>query len=303
MRSLSVEPADFNLNLLNLNCTVQYGSIRSSAWFKPRDPMPRHLHHDASSCQRYCPEFCCIIEVQASRLLFCRIFLYIQQFISVVFVAYVGAGTEGISLWLGLFTSLGGVILGTEISRVLNLHVFYSQKATSEDLHFIDLKHQQRLLSRLRLGLLLCGLSNLTMAFARTLNYYGMNYIDGETQTSASQGFTNFTSWFQTATNWTSWEELGLVDCKDDCVGVGNIQNHALFRSCLADCGCDDLTSTVCKDCFDGCALDASTEYLKCLDDCVQSHLFVAIVFGFMGLLQVSCFVLARLIVYGRQNS
>ena len=262
---------------------------------------------DPSWCQRCCPEFFCaffcVVEVQASRLLFCRIFLYIQQFISVVFVAYVGAGTQGISLWLGLFTCLGGVILGTEISRVLNLHVFYSQKATSEDLYFIDLKHQQRLLSRLRLGLLLCGLSNLTMAFARTLNYYGVNYVEnGTSQTVVSQGFTNFTSWFQTSTNWTSWEELGLVPCEDDCVGVGNIQNRELVQKCMGSCDCDDLTSAACKSCFDDCALDASTSYLKCLDDCVQSHLFVAIVFGFTGLLQCSCFVLARLIVYGQQN-
>ena len=171
--------------------------------FGTRPPMGGDRQRSVSF-MRCCLDICCIIEVQASRLLFCRMFLYIQQFISVVFVAYAGAGTEGLSLWLSLFTSLGGVILGTEISRVLNLHVFYSTKATRSDLIFIDLKHQQRLLSRLRLGLLLCGLSNLGMAFLRFINYYA------QTQTRVNAGFSNFTSWFQQSTNYTSWSELGL---------------------------------------------------------------------------------------------
>lgn len=218
---------------------------------------------------------------------------------SLVFCAYPGAGTQSFSLWTSLFTALGGVILGTETSRVLNLHVFYSTRTTSEDLHFIDLKHQQRLLSRLRLGLLLCGLSNLVLAFARAINYYSMNTVSSD-QNESPSGLSNFTTWFQKSTNLTSWSQLGLVDCKDDCVGVGSMDDQRLFKNCLLGCGCEDLTSETCKECFDTCTLDASSTYLKCLNDCVASHLFVSINFAFMGILQISCFILARLVVYGR---
>ena len=83
----------------------------------------------------------------------------------------------------------------------------------------------------------------------------------------------------------------------------GDFQNAELVRSCLGDCGCEDLTTARCRDCvLNDCALDSSSTYLKCLDDCAASHTFVAILFGFMGALQVSCFILARLVVYGRTD-
>ena len=128
------------------------------------DPSPGAGCQRSVSFMRCCLDICCIIEVQASRLLFCRMFLYIQQLFGCV-RGLRGRGHEGCP-WLSLFTSLGGVILGTEISRVLNSHTIRPKQRS--DLIFIDLKHQQRLLSRL--GWASCSGVKLGNGFSRFIN-------------------------------------------------------------------------------------------------------------------------------------
>jgi hypothetical protein len=187
---------------------------------------------------------------------------------------YIGAGSTHISLWLNLTTSLAGVIIGHEMTRILHLHKFYSANVSSQDSNFIDLVSVQNLLSSLRKGILVIGCLNgiqvvLRVTVLGTLGFRDTAFLFVNVTTAINHQFP------------TLGEDLGLISCENDCQNSMNMSSISKGTTTTID---PTLLAGI-EDCI-----------LKCR---LSQDMMVAIL-GLTGFLQISAFFLARLIKYGQ---
>jgi hypothetical protein len=230
-----------------------------------RDQRRRH-HRQSSFCQ-----WCRDLEIQKLRLAIARIFIYLSQAFSLSFCVYVGAGSENICLWLNLTTSLLGVIIGHEMTRILALHKFYSANISPEDINFVDLRSSQALLGSLRRWILMIGNLNIIQSLLRVvvLGSWGLR--------DTSVAILNVTKAIN-AEFPTLGSDLGLIQCENDCAGVMGIT----------------LTNRTTLD------VERSIALTTCVEKCRASQDMFVAVLAITGALQISAFFLARLIRYGR---
>ena len=202
------------------------------------------------------------VQIQKVRLGVANFSIYLSQAFSLVTCVYVGAGSQHVSLWLNLSTSLLGVIIGQEMARLLALHKFYSANVSVEDVNEIDLVSSQELLSTYRRYIALVGCLNFLQVLFRlvVLGNFGFRNEEFLNVTSAiNEEFPNL------------GKDLGLIECAVDCGIVGNTTQIVNLK-------------------------------LDCMDRCQISQDMFCGLLGMTGFLQISAFLLARLIVYGRIN-
>tara|TARA_B100000795_G_C22630153_1_gene372308 strand:+ start:140 stop:817 length:678 start_codon:yes stop_codon:yes gene_type:complete len=224
---------------------------------------------------------------------------------SLCFCVYVGAGSEGASLWINLFTSILGVIIGHEMTRILALHKFYSASVSREDINEIDLGASQSLLGNLRKVLLFIGMSNVFQVLLRLI-VLGCKLF--EIELTGTKGFLNITEFVNK--EWpTLGEDVGLIDCGTDCSKIMKINGTDLaFVSCFAvstddngNCICVDTKGNQLNNVFCGCN-DLYCSFHSCNTSCKDAQNLFVTILATTGAFQISAFFLARLIRYGKTD-
>ena len=243
-------------------------------------------HHRSKFLNYSKRAWCRNLGIQKFRTTIARFLIYFSQALSMSFCVYIGAGSTHISLWVNLTTSLSGVIIGHEMTRILQLHKFYS--ANSSDTNFINHEESQNLLSKLRSGIFLIGLLNGLQALLRiivlgTLGFRDTAFLFANVTSSINKNFP------------TLGADLGLIFCENDCQN-SNGMVPGMSGTNVANVGSTNETTMK----------EVDPTLFAGLQDCVlKCRLSQDMMVGFLAFtsfLQISAFFLARLIKYGKTD-
>ena len=241
-----------------------------------------HRHQRAIRCS-----WCRNLGIQKFRTTIARFLIYFSQALSMSFCVYIGAGSTHISLWVNLTTSLSGVIIGHEMTRILQLHKFYS--ANSSDSNFINHQESQNLLSSLRKGIFIIGCVNGMQALLRiivlgTLGFRDTAFLFANVTSSINKNFP------------TLGADLGLIFCENDCQNSNGMVPGMFGTNVVANVGSTNKTTMK----------EVDPTLFAGLQDCVlKCRLSQDMMVGFLAFtsfLQISAFFLARLIKYGKTD-